>query len=225
MAPTTDIVAPPPTGDGEPSSRERPATMLPDSLPHRLPDAHVRERLAAPTPEWRTEAKLRDSAVLLVLVEKDGVDHIIYTLRRDDLKAHAGQVCFPGGRRESDEDAITCALRETEEEIGLPRTALTLVARLPDRVSIAGYLVAPFVARLDHPRVYTPDTTEVAAVFEVPFPALFERDRWRFRPLSHPRARFKDIPYFEYGDYTVWGLTGIMTRDFIRAVADFDPGP
>jgi len=174
--------------------------MLPDSLPHRLPDAHVRERLAAPSHHWRTETSLRDSAVLLLLVEKDGVDHVVYTLRRDDLKAHAGQVCFPGGRREGSEDAVTCALRETEEELGVPRAALTVVARLPDRVSIAGYLVAPFVARLDGPRDYEPDATEVAAVFEVPYRDHDARlrprgSRLRPRSLRRARAQAVHVPY------------------------------
>jgi 8-oxo-dGTP pyrophosphatase MutT (NUDIX family) len=199
---------------------------MPDTpLPRRLPDTYVRERLAAPESDWRTEDDLRDSAVLLVLVEKDGVDHVLYNVRRDDLPAHAGQVCFPGGAHHGDEDAVTCALRETREEVGLPEESLAVVARLPDRVSIAGYLVAPFVARLDRPRAYAPDAAEVADVFEVPLPALLERDRWRFRSLEHRRARFRDIPYFDWDGYTVWGLTGIITRDFIRAVADFDPGP
>jgi 8-oxo-dGTP pyrophosphatase MutT (NUDIX family) len=190
-----------------------------------LTDAHVRDRLAAPSLEWRTEGELRDSAVLLVLVQRDGVDHVLFNVRRDDLPAHAGQVCFPGGARDGDEDAVRCALRETREELGLPEESLHVVARLPDRVSIAGYLVAPFVARLDRPRSYAPDASEVADVFEVPLPALLEADRWRFRDLSHPRGRFRWVPYFDYDGYTVWGLTGIITRDFVRAVADFNPGP
>ena len=191
----------------------------------RLTHAHLTATLGAPEPVWRTEGDLRDSAVLVTLVERDGVDHLIYNVRRDDLPAHAGQVCFPGGAREGDEDAVTCALRETEEELGLPSDALEIVARLPDRVSIAGYLVAPFVARLDRPRVYVPDASEVAHVFEVPVPALLERPRWRFRDTRHLAARFLKIPYFDYDGQTVWGLTGIITRDFVRAALAFDPGP
>lgn len=193
--------------------------------PHRLPDAHVRDALAPPDTDWRTEGDLRDAAVLLVLVERDGVDHVLYNVRRDDLPAHAGQVSFPGGARDGGEDAVRCALRETEEELGLPPDAIDVLARLPDRVSIAGYLVAPFVARLDRPRPYVPDPSEVADVFEVPLPRLLERERWRFRTLEHRRARFRDIPYFDWDGYTVWGLTGIITRDFVRAVSGFDPGP
>lgn len=198
---------------------------MPAQLPHRLTDALVRTRLAPPDGDWRNATELRDAAVLLVLIERDGVDHVLYNVRRDDLPAHAGQVSFPGGARDGDEDAVTCALRETEEELGLPHHALQVLARMPDRVSIAGYLVAPFVARLAVPRPYAPDPGEVADVFEVPLPALLEQQRWTFRKLDHPRATFTEIPYFDWNGYTVWGLTGIMTRDFVRAVAGFDPGP
>ncbi len=195
------------------------------SPPRLLTDALLAERLAPPARDWRSERDLRDSAVLVVLVEREGVDHVVYNLRRDDLPAHAGQVCFPGGAREGDEDAVACALRETREELGLPEDALRVVARLPDRVSIAGYLVAPFVARLDRPRIYEPDAREVAEVFEIPFPTLLERPRWTFRDTRHERARFRQIPYFDSGRHTVWGLTGIITRDLVRAAAAFDPGP
>ena len=198
---------------------------MPDALPDRLTDAYVRSCLEEPRGDWGTEAQLRDAAVLLVLVERDGVDHVLYNVRRDDLPAHAGQVSFPGGARESDEDAVTCALRETEEELGLPHHAIHVVARLPDRVSIAGYLVAPFVGRLDGPREYHPDPGEVADVFEVPLPALLERERWHFKSYDSPRGRFRHVPFFDWEGYTVWGLTAIMTRDFLQAVADFHPGP
>ena len=194
-------------------------------LPDRLSDARVRERLAAPTGEWRSEQGLRDAAVLLVLIAREGVDHVLFNVRRDDLPAHAGQVSFPGGARWGDEDAVACALRETHEELGLAASCFDVLARLPDRVSIAGYLVAPFVARLDRPRACAPDPREVAEVFEVPLPALLQAERWRFRPVDHAVARFREVPYFDYDGRTVWGLTGIIARDFVRAVADFDPGP
>ena len=191
----------------------------------RFDDDALRDHLAPPTHEWRSEDGLRDAAVLLVLIERDGIDHVLYNVRRDDLPAHAGQVSFPGGARDGDEDAIACALRETHEELGLPSESLHVLARLPDRVSIAGYLVAPFVARIDEPRPYVPDASEVADVFEVPLPALLEKERWRFRTLEHDRARFRNIPYFDFESYTVWGLTGIITRDFLTSAASFDPDP
>ncbi|MCZ6785560.1 MAG: CoA pyrophosphatase [Planctomycetota bacterium] len=191
----------------------------------KLSDDDIRARLAAPSGEWRSEQSLIDSAVLAVVVERDGVDRLVFTQRRDDLPVHAGQISFPGGAREGEEDAVSCAVRETCEEVGLASGGLDVLGRLPDRVSIAGYLVACFAARLSEPSAYEPQLTEVSEVFEVPYAAFLERKRWSTRPTTHPRARFKSVPYFAYGDHTIWGLTGIILRDFVRIAGEFNPTP
>jgi 8-oxo-dGTP pyrophosphatase MutT (NUDIX family) len=190
-----------------------------------LDDAEIRRRLSPAEATWRSEAGLRDAAVLLPLVRRRDRDVLVFTLRRPDLAAHAGQISFPGGGRHGpDEDPVRTALRETEEEIGLAAAALDVLGRLPDRVSIAGYLVAPFVARVREEPVYRPLESEVAEVFELPVAAMLERERWSFRPSTHPLARFAQIPYVDVEGRTVWGLTGIILRDFVRTALGFDPG-
>lgn len=190
----------------------------------RIDDDDLRRRLGTPDAVWRSEPGLRDAAVLLPLVRREPGDVLVFTLRRPDLAAHAGQVSFPGGAREQGEDPFACALRETEEEIGVGGAGVDVLGRLPDRVSIAGYLVAPVVARVREAPVYRPLETEVAEVFELPVAAMLDRERWSFRPSTHPLARFTRIPYLDLGGRTVWGLTGIILRDFVRRAADFDPG-
>src|SRR5712671_2370469 len=96
-------------------------------------------RLAPVTGQWRLEPGLRDSAVLLPIVRRGDGDRLVFNRRRDDLPAHAGQVCFPGGARSGAESVVACALREAEEEMGVPADAVRLLGRLPDRVSIAGF--------------------------------------------------------------------------------------
>ena len=187
-------------------------------------DHPLRERLEPATGEWRTRETLRDSAVLIVLVRRDGRDHLVFQQRRDDLPAHAGQISFPGGARDEGEDAVACALRETQEEIGVPPEAVTLLGRLPDRVSILGYLVAVFVGRLDRPRPYAAEAAEVVEVFEIPYRAMLEEPRWSFREISHPLAQVLRVPYFDFEGRTVWGLTGIILRDFLRAANGSAPG-
>ncbi len=190
-----------------------------------LDDAVVRNALRPATGDWRSSNDLKDAAVLLPLLRRDGADHLLFTLRRADLPDHPGQVAFPGGSRDAGEDVVTCALRETEEEVGLPADLLTPLGRLPERVSIAGFLVAPVVARLtrEHPPV--PDLREVEDVFDVPLSALLDKSLWRFESLSTPRGNFNHIPYFDGGRHTVWGLTAVIARDFLRSVLEFDPGP
>ena len=86
-------------------------------------------------------------------------------------------------------------------------------------------LVACFAARLSEPHPYEPQLAEVSEVFEVPYAAFLEKKRWSTRATTHPRARFKSVPYFDYEDHTIWGLTGIILRDFVRIAGEFDPTP
>jgi 8-oxo-dGTP pyrophosphatase MutT (NUDIX family) len=184
----------------------------------RLDDAEVRGRLEPADGPWNSQPDLRDAAVALILVERGGVDHVLFTRRRDDLPWHAGQVSFPGGAREGDESPAQCAVREACEELGLDARDLSVIGRLPDRFSIARFWVASFVARLRGARSYEPQLSEVAEVFEVACAALFERERWSERPVNRPGARFRKLPYFDYEERTVWGLTAIILRDFVTAI-------
>ncbi len=188
-----------------------------------LDDALVAARLAPVALGWRSEPGLRDSAVLLPIVLREDGDHLVFNRRRDDLPAHAGQVCFPGGARGEGESVVACALRETDEEMGVPADAVRVLGRLPDRVSIAGFRVAVVVGRVEPSVVWRPRAEEVAEVFETPYAWTLEPARWSYRDTTHASARFARIPYFDSGRHVVWGLTGIVLRDFVRAVAGFDP--
>ncbi|MHC4548307.1 MAG: NUDIX hydrolase [Planctomycetota bacterium] len=189
----------------------------------RIEDRIIRGRLELPRGDWNAGEGLRDSAVLAILVEREGEDHLVFNRRRDDLPYHPGQICFPGGAREGDEDAVACAVRETCEEMGLDPDDLEVLGRLPDRVSIAGFKVSPFAARLTRPRPYTLATDEVAEAFEVPCAALLEAEGWGHTETTHPLARFRRVPCFQYDQHHIWGLTGIILRDFVTQVMGFAP--
>lgn len=185
----------------------------------RFEDELLRSRLDDPSPVWLQRDDLRDAAVLLLLVERDGVDHLVFQQRPVTLPSHPGQIAFPGGARDAeDEDALSCALRETEEEIGVPARAVDVLGRLRQRISIAGYMVTPFVGRLDRPRIYAPEPGEVDEVFEIPAAPLLEPGRWSFRANRRPLAKVRRVPFFEWEGRIVWGLTAIILRDFLRAV-------
>jgi 8-oxo-dGTP pyrophosphatase MutT (NUDIX family) len=188
-----------------------------------LDDDDVSRAIGPPAGDWRTEEGLRDSAVLVPVVRRGGRDHLVFNRRRDDLPWHAGQVCFPGGARDGDESVVACALRETEEEMGVVGEHVRLLGRLPDRISIAGFRVAVVVGRIDPDGAYRLHEAEVAEAFEVPYAQTLEPARWTYKPTTSDRARFGRIPYFDSGRHVVWGLTGIILRDFVRAVGGFDP--
>jgi 8-oxo-dGTP pyrophosphatase MutT (NUDIX family) len=118
---------------------------------------------------------LRDAAVLVGLVPRATGLQVLLTRRDDALRRHAGQVSFPGGRVDpGDIDAVDAALRETTEEVGIPRALLAPLGYLDPLATITGFRVLPVVARVDPSYVALPDPTEVAAVFEVPLDYLME---------------------------------------------------
>jgi 8-oxo-dGTP pyrophosphatase MutT (NUDIX family) len=190
----------------------------------RIPDDIVRSRLELPLGDWRTVEGLRDSAVLAILVERGGEDFLVFNRRRDDLPYHAGQICFPGGARDGGEDAVTCAVRETCEEMGLEASHLAVLGRMPERVSIAGFLVVPYVARLMGTPDFRAAADEVAEIFEVPVRLFLDAARWGYTEATHKRARFKHVPRFDFDEtHRIWGLTGIILRDFTTQVMGFAP--
>src|ERR1700741_1722085 len=110
-----------------------------------------------------------DAAVLVPLYPEDGDLVAVMTVRRKDLRRHAGEISFPGGRQdEPDEDLRLTALREAEEEIGLGRADVELVGALPPvGTFVTGYRVYPFVGLIEPGRAWVPQETEVAQVLEL----------------------------------------------------------
>jgi 8-oxo-dGTP pyrophosphatase MutT (NUDIX family) len=180
-------------------------------------DGRIRGRLGAIDRAWAPRDGLRDAAVLAPLFLRDGADRLFLTKRRDDLPDHPGQVAFPGGAREGDEDALACALRETAEEVGIDPATVEVLGRLPDRVSIAGFTVACFVGRVPEPRDLPFDRREVERVFDLPLADLLDDSRWRYEDRSSPLGVFRRVPFFEGEGPVLWGLTGMFVRDLVAA--------
>ena len=109
------------------------------------------DRIELPHGHWNSESDLRDSAVLAILVERDGVDHLVFNGVATTFLTTPGRSAFPAVRARATKTRFPCAVRETCGEMGIPADSLDLLGRLPDRVSIAGFRVAPFVARLVRP--------------------------------------------------------------------------
>jgi 8-oxo-dGTP pyrophosphatase MutT (NUDIX family) len=158
------------------------------------------------------------AGVLVPLIERAEGFHVLLTQRTGDLKHHAGQISFPGGRREpGDADMIACALRETEEEVGVPRTTIDVLGQLDPYLTITGYEVTPVVGALKPPLTITPDPVEVAEVFEVPLaflmdPANHRREQREFKGLT--RAYYA----VHYGERYIWGATAAMILNLHEAL-------
>jgi len=177
-------------------------------------DEQLRATLEPLTLDWNSRSGLRDAAVLVPWFVRDGKDFILYTKRTEHLRAHAGEVSFPGGAREGSEDALACALRESSEEIGLDSGSVVILGCLPDMVSIAGYLVRLFVGRVSPPDDLKLDRTEVERVIEVSIGDLQCDEKWEWRTLEAPPLR-RTLPFFDIGGCELWGLTALFTRELL----------
>lgn len=157
---------------------------------------------------------------MVPLVGHAGALSLLFTQRTAHLADHAGQISFPGGRVESlDTGREETALRETEEEIGLPRGRITVLGRLPDYEIPSGFRITPIVGWVEPPFDLKLDPFEVAAVFEAPLahflqPARYQRREYRFKGRHR---HYMAIPY--EGRY-IWGATAGMLYSLARALAD-----
>ena len=150
------------------------------------------------------------AAVLVPLILRPDGLQVMLTQRTAHLTDHAGQISFPGGRAEpEDKDSIATALRETQEEVGVPPELVEVLGRLDNYVTSTGYEVAPVVGLIRPPFPVTPDPHEVAEVFEVPLAFLVD-------PRNHDRhsrewqGRERHFYVLPYQDRYIWGATAGM---------------
>jgi 8-oxo-dGTP pyrophosphatase MutT (NUDIX family) len=148
---------------------------------------------------------------------QDGELHAVFTKRREDLRRHPGEISFPGGRREEGEtDLVATALREAEEEIGLPADAVEIVGALQPTPTIAtGYSVYPFVGLIDPGRTWTLSPREVAEVIELPLAAL--RTGYERRRLLRRGVPIRTDTYV-VGDRLIWGATARILADLFDRI-------
>lgn len=155
---------------------------------------------------------LIDAAVLIGVVERGEGAQVILTQRTANLRTHSGQIAFPGGRIDvGDASPERAALRETEEEIGVPGTAIELIGRLPYYVSGSGFRVAPVLGVVDPIARYRPNPAEVASTFEVPLAFLLDPANHRRESLI-VQGRERHFWVMHYRDRRIWGLTAGIIR-------------
>jgi 8-oxo-dGTP pyrophosphatase MutT (NUDIX family) len=158
-----------------------------------------------------------DAAVLVPLFERDDEIHAVFTRRREDLRRHAGEISFPGGREDdTDHDLVHTALREAEEEIGLPIDAVDVLGALQPTPTIAtSYAIYPFVGWIEAGREWQLSAREVAKVHEFSLSDL--RAGYGRKRLIRRGVPFRTDTYV-VGDDLIWGATARILGDLLDRV-------
>lgn len=175
-------------------------------------------------------------AVLVPLVEREGKLHLLYEVRAYSMKRQPGEVCFPGGRMEKGEDPVLCALRETQEELGIPASAVRVLGELDFIGNRSNFIMYPVLGLVETEAVNAmcPNSAEVEETFLVPLDHLMKGPEleyeYRLRPEFGPDFPFEQLgiprtyawregresgSVYLWAGHVIWGLTGRITRHLV----------
>lgn len=158
-------------------------------------------------------------AAVILLISREYSPALLYTRRAIHLRSHPGEICFPGGRRDAEDiDLCATALREMEEEIGVPGSAVKVLGCLPEARTRAGISVTPVVASIstDHPLILSP--SELDAAFWVPL-AQFDRGLKVRDDLFVRSGSTYTVPVYHYQGYEIWGMTAYITAQLLKLIS------
>ncbi|MBM4326149.1 MAG: CoA pyrophosphatase [Deltaproteobacteria bacterium] len=159
------------------------------------------------------------AAVLFPIYYKDGAPTVLLTRRSDLVEHHKGEISFPGGKMDdTDPDLLSCALRETAEEVGIRPEDVRILGELDDFYTVAtSYLVAPFVGTLPYPYEFKPSAREIDEVLGVPLEVFFDPSRrseetWRFQ------GRDIEVVVYKWQGHNIWGATARILKHFTELI-------
>ncbi|HWH43657.1 MAG TPA: CoA pyrophosphatase [Thermoleophilaceae bacterium] len=160
----------------------------------------------------------KDAAVLVPLYLDSGELHAVFTKRREDMRRHAGEISFPGGRPDFEGETLEAtALREAHEEIGLSPADVELVGGLPPvGTFVTNYTIHPFVGVIRPGHAWVPQPAEVEIVLELSLPALVRGHEMKRLPRKGVPIR---TPTYTVGDHLVWGATARIVQSLLERLA------
>jgi len=194
-------------------------------MPHQQPGEAlleaIRRVVASYQPRRIQPEGQPEAAVLLLIYEVHGEPHVLFTLRTDLVETHKGQISFPGGAADpEDDDLRLTALRETYEEVGVRPEDVEVMGQLDDSPAISGFMVTPYVGFIRGPVPYPfqPNPHEVAELIEVPLSHLMDRTNFseEVRQIDG-----RDVVMYSYlfRGHVIWGLTARILKQFLDLLA------
>ncbi|KGR75385.1 NUDIX hydrolase [Ureibacillus sinduriensis] len=196
----------------------------------------LREQLKQKQPLFIGEDTAFRSAVLIPLVLVEEEWHVLFEVRSLKMRKQPGDISFPGGKIDlSDASPLEAAIRETHEELGIEPKSVEVIASLSPFVTSSSFVVYPFVAILNSYSLHTFNKDEVEEVFTIPLKWLVDYEPYCHSVSVEPRpstdfpfhkimngseyqwrARSIEEWFFDYGDYTIWGLTARILKYFLE---------
>lgn len=209
--------------------------------------SQLKERLGEPLPGIKAQLKMtntkigvyeqnkqkyleaskeaKKACVMILLFQKEEVWHTALMQRPESPYPHSKQISLPGGGLEEQDDTLEAgALRETEEEFGIPAQNIQTLGRLSELyIPVSGYLVHPFVGYLKEAPTYTPDPNEVDEIIEVKVEDLLNPALRKHKDITTSSGHhLRDVLYFDLNDKVVWGATAMMLSEFVTILESLD---
>jgi 8-oxo-dGTP pyrophosphatase MutT (NUDIX family) len=187
------------------------ASPTPDLI-KRVLDHRVRQTLANPN--------LMPAAVMLLLYPKDGEYCVLLNKRSQQVEHHKGEMSFPGGARDpQDRNSLDTALRETEEEMGICRSDVTVLGRLDDVATRSDFGVRVYVGAIPYPYPFNPSPLEVAEVVEIPISVLRNGANLRY-DTRWVNGQAVNACSYAYNEHLVYGATAKILQQFLELLED-----
>lgn len=199
-----------------PKIQERISQGLPGPAAHEplraVPSGQLR-------PKFEHKMPPKPGSVLILLYEENGIIKFPLTQRPDYLGTHGGQISLPGGKAEPDEDSITTALREGEEEVGVKASNIQVIGTLSEFFVIpSNFIVTPVIGVIDTLPDFIPDPKEVVRILEGRLDDLLQEDAIKTKEILAAKMYPMMAPHFEIDGEVVWGATAMMLNEFRMVV-------